>query len=70
MPDHMYLPHVFEGIELARCQTQRDQMVPSPLPESQSRAGNTRITSLIPKGYALAPYRTFRKLSIDPADDI
>lgn len=48
---HMF----FEVIELARCQTQRNKMVPSPLPESRSGAGNTRITSLIPKGYALAP---------------
>lgn len=41
-----------EGIELARHQTQREKMAPSPLPVSQSQASKTHIASLVTKDLA------------------
>lgn len=45
-------------------------MAPSPLPASNSGAGNTHIASLITKEHGPVLYQTFRALSIYPADDI
>lgn len=59
-----------EGIKLAHRQTQRDNMAPSPLPASQSGAGNMCIALLITKEHSPALYWTVGALRIYRSDDI